>query len=183
MKKIENKIKELEERILKLEAIKKSAKIEKTGPAKGSLASDLDELMQRHSKTNKGGIIFTGIAIPSDKPERLVRWSGSGGFKTPKEVNDYLDNVSDEAVSLFCSIFSSAEKLHVIKALVKDGPLNQKELLAMTELTQGQFYHHIKDLIGGKFVHKIKKDQYDITPIGHMLALSFIGIIHSFSKN
>lgn len=182
MKNFEAKLKELEKRIKKLEASPKSNKNEKKAPPKGSLPSDLDELMQKHSKAHKGGIIFTGIAMPSDNPDRLVRWSGAGWFNSNKEVNDYLDKVSDEAVALFCSNFSSPEKLLIIKALIKDGPLNQKELLFLTKLTQGQFYHHIKDLISGKFIHKIKKDQYDITPMGHVLALSFMGIIHSFSK-
>lgn len=133
-------------------------------------------------RANKGGIIFSGIAMPSDNPDRLVRWSGAGGFNSVKEVNDFLDNVGDEGVSLFCSNFSSPEKLLVIKALIKDGPLNQKELLSLTKLTQVQFYHHIKDLISGKFIQKVKKDHYDTTPMGHVLALSFMGIIHSFLK-
>lgn len=182
MKNLETKLKELEKRIQKLEASPKTNKREKVGPPIGSLPSDLDELMQKHSKANKGGIIFSGIAMPSENPDRLVRWSGAGGFNNNKEVDEFLDKVSDEAVSLFCSNFSSPEKFLIIKALIKDGPLNQKDLLSLTKLTQGQFYHHIKDLIAGKFIHKIKKDQYDITPMAHVLALSFMGIIHSFTK-
>jgi hypothetical protein len=182
MKNIEAKLKELEKRIQKLESPSKKLKSEKAGPSKGSLPGDLDELMQKHSKTKKGGIIFSGIAMPSDNPDRLVRWSGAGGFESSRDVDDFLDNVSDEGVTLFCSNFSSPEKLLIIKALIKDGPLNQKELLSLTKITQGQFYHHIKDLISGKFIHKVKKDQYDITPMGHVLALSFMGIIHSFTK-
>ena len=182
MKNIEAKLKELEKRIQKLETPSKSKKLTNAGPSKGSLPSDLDELMQKHSKSNKGGIIFSGIAMPSENPDRLVRWSGAGGFNSSDEVNDFLDKVNDEGVSLFFSNFSSSEKLLIIKVLIKDGPLNQKDLLSLTNLTQGQFYHHIKDLINGKFVQKIKKDQYDITPTGHVLALSFMGIIHSFLK-
>ncbi len=63
--------------------------------------------MQKHGKANKGGIIFLGIAMPSDNPERLVGWSGAGGFKNSKEVDEFIDKVSDDAVSLFCSNFSS----------------------------------------------------------------------------
>jgi len=182
MKKLEEKLKELEKRVQKLESAPRAAKKEKVGSPKGSLPSDLDELMQKHSKVNKGGIIFSGIAMPSDKPAGFVRWSGAGGFNSSKEVDDFLDDVSDEGVALFCSNFSSPEKLLIIKALIKDGPLNQKELLSLTKITQGQFYHHIKDLISGKFIQKTKKDQYDITPMGHVLALSFMGIINSFLK-
>lgn len=173
---------ELEKRIKKLENQNKPQKAVSSGPTKGTLPADLDELMQKHSKSNKGGIIFSGIAMPSENPNRLVRWSGSGGFKDVQEVNDFLDKIDEAAISKFCSNFSSLEKLLIIKALIKEGPLNQKELLSLTNLSQGQFYHHIKDLIAGKFVIKSKKDQYDISPMGHVLSLSFMGIINTFLK-
>jgi hypothetical protein len=115
MKNLEIKLKELEKRIQKLESSPKSSKSERVGPPKGSLPSDLDELMQKHSKANKGGIIFSGIAMPSDNPERLVRWSGAGGFNNSKEVDEFLDKVSDEAVSIFCSNFSSPENFSLLK--------------------------------------------------------------------
>jgi hypothetical protein len=167
VKKITPKLKKLETRTKKL---------------KKTLVSDLDELMQKHSHSNKGGIIFSAIAIPSNNPERLVRWSGAGGFNNRKEIDEFIDKVSDEAVFLFCSNFSSAVKIQIIKTLIKDGPTNQKELWSFTKLAKEQFDHHIQDLICGKLIQKIKKDQYDITPMGHVLAMSFMGLIHSFSK-
>lgn len=183
MKNLELKLKDLEKRIKKLEGAKKSeTRPEKFVPSKGTLPADLDELMQKHSKSFKGGIIFSGIAMPSENPNRLIRWSGAGGFKDGKEVNDFLDNANEAGIAQFCSNFSSPEKLMIIKALIKKGSLNQKELLSLTKLSQGQFYHHIKDLINGKFVVKRKKDQYDITSMGHVLSLSFMGIINTFLK-
>lgn len=172
----------LEKRIKKLENQNKPLKSISSGPSKGTLPADLDDLMKKHSKSHKGGIIFSGIAMPSENPNRLVRWSGSGGFKDVQEVNDFLDKIDEAAISKFCSNFSSLEKLLIIKALIKEGPLNQKELLSLTNLSQGQFYHHIKDLIAGKFVIKSKKDQYDISQMGHVLSLSFMGIINTFLK-
>ncbi len=179
MKSIQSKLKELEQRITKLE---KPNVIKKSIPSKGSLPSDLDELMQKHSMSYKGGIIFSGIAMPSKNPDRLVRWSGAGGFKNGTEATEFLDSIDEGGISQFCSNFSSLEKLVIIKTLIKAGPLNQKELLSSTNLSQGQFYHHVKDLINGKFVVKSKKDQYDITPMGHVLSLSFMGIIKTFLK-
>jgi hypothetical protein len=118
MKNFKLKLNGPEKRTQKLESSPKSKKIVKTGPAKGSLTSDLDKLMQKHGKAYKGGIVFSGIAIPSDNPDRLVRWSGAGGFNNRKEFEEFLDKVTDKAVSLFCSSFSSPEKLLVIKALI-----------------------------------------------------------------
>jgi hypothetical protein len=183
MKTIESRLNDLEKRMKKLENLEKPIKkSQNTGPAKGTLPADLDELMQKHSKSFKGGIIFSGIAMPSENPNRLVRWSGAGGFKNDQEVEDFINKTNEDGISKFCSNFSSTEKLMIIKALIKDGPLNQKELLSLTKLSQGQFYHHVKDLINGKFVIKGKKDQYDITPMGHVLSLSFMGIINTFLK-
>ena len=60
--------------------------------------------------------------------------------------------------------------------------MGQKEILASAELSQGQFYHHLKDLLASRLVEKLEKDQYDLSEMGHVLSISFIGIVNAFAK-
>jgi hypothetical protein len=180
---INKKLLELEKRVNALE--RTSRKVVKTGSSRvklDALTVDLDNLMQKHSERFKNGILFSGLAIPSDNPTRLVRWSCSGGFKNDKEFDQFIELARSEDISRFCSNFSSPEKLKIIRAMIKEGSLTQKEVLERTDLTQGQFYHHIKELVGSKLIEKLKQDKYDLSPMGHVLATSFIGIINTFLK-
>lgn len=179
----DNKIVELEKRISALEkksvaALKKPASKTKLD----SLAVDLDIVMQSHNGRFAKGIFFSGLAIPSENPNRLVRWSCSGGFKTKNEFDSFLNMASADDVSRFCSNFSSPEKMKIIRILIQKEPLTQKEILELTGLTQGQFYHHVKELIANKLIQKMKQDKYDLSPMGHVLAMSFISIINTFLK-
>ena len=154
----------------------------KPATSEKELADDLDRLMLKHGGLFAKGLMFSGLAIPSKNPRRLVRWSGCGGFKTDKEFDQFIKNANAEVVSRFSANFSSPEKLFIIKSLIKAGPMGQKEILSATDLSQGQFYHHIKDLLSSKMVEKLEKDKYDLSPMGHVLAVSFIGLINAFAK-
>jgi DNA-binding transcriptional ArsR family regulator len=179
-----DKYAELEKRITALEKQLKGSPSPKKAskPSEKEFVSDLDALMQKHSKAFAKGIIFSGLAMPSTNPSRLIRWSGSGGFKNDGEVNEFIDNASAEDIARFCVNFSSPEKLLIIKSLIKQGPLGQKEILEITKISQGQFYHHLKDLLSSKLVEKQKKDTYDLSSMGHVLSMSFMGIINAFVK-
>jgi DNA-binding transcriptional ArsR family regulator len=181
---VADKFSELEKRVAALEKqLKTSPASKKTSkPSEKEFVTDLDALMQKHSKAFAKGIIFSGLAMPSTNPNRLIRWSGSGGFKNDNEVNDFIDNASAEDIARFCINFSSPEKLMIIKSLIKKGPLGQKEILEITKISQGQFYHHLKDLIANKLIEKQKKDTYDLSAMGHVLSMSFMGIINAFAK-
>lgn len=177
---LNKKIASLEKRILSLEKnavkpIKKNTSRKKDD----SLTIDLDNLMQDQSKRFEKGIFFSALAMPSNNPERLIRWSCSGGFKNKKEINNFLNFASAEGISQFCSNFSSPEKVKIIRILIEEETLTQKKILELTGLTQGQFYHHVKELIINKLVQKMKQDKYDLTPFGHVMAMSMIGIINS----
>lgn len=178
-----SKIEELEKRISKLEAVMGSSPA-KPSPATSEreLADDLDKLMKKHSGLFAKGLMFSGLAIPSKNPRRLVRWSGCGGFKNEREFDQFIRNANAELVSQFSANFSSPEKLFIIKSLINAGPLGQKEILNETDISQGQFYHHIKDLLSSKMVEKLEKDKYDLSPLGHVLSVSFIGLINAFAK-
>lgn len=179
----DKKIIELEKRITALE--KKSGIIATKSVSKAKLDSitvDLDNLMQTHSSRFNKGIFFSGLAVPSENPNRLVRWSCSGGFKTKNEFDSFLNKASDDDISQFCSNFSSPEKMKIIRILIQEEPMTQKEILELTGLSQGQFYHHVKELIANKLIQKLKQDKYDLSPMGHVLAMSFISIINTFLK-
>ena len=148
---MKNKASDLEKRLTRLEkAVFKDSRPATRTTKKSQLVSDLDSLMKDHHCD--GGIIFSGVAIPSKSEERFIRWSSSGNFKTVKELNKFIDDTSTDTVFDFCQSFSSKEKLSIIKALIKNESLTQKEIVKLTEITQGKFYHHIKDLISNKFV-------------------------------
>jgi|GEM_PF-4505912 len=136
---MQDKIKELEKRVTSLE--RKISPGKKDRPSmktnEKEFVTDLDNLMMKHGNLFKKGIIFSGLAMPSDNPNRLVRWSGCGGFKSDKEVNEFIENAKPEAISKFCLNFSSPEKLLIIKSLMKNGPMGQKEILEQTSITQG----------------------------------------------
>lgn len=179
----DKKLLELEKRIIALEKATKQPVIKKSKNRKESeLTIELDNLMQGHAKKFDKGIFFSGLALPSENPNRLIRWSCSGGFKNNNEFNNFLNLASAEDISRFCSNFSSPEKLKIIRILIEKEALTQKDILELTGLTQGQFYHHLKELISNKLVQKEKQDKYDLTPMGHVLAMSFIGIINTFLK-
>ncbi|MBT3980475.1 MAG: winged helix-turn-helix transcriptional regulator [Bacteriovoracaceae bacterium] len=72
--------------------------------------------------------------------------------------------------------------MKIIRTLIKKGPTSKKGLLDQTQLSQGQFYHHIKELISNNLITKAKKDEYDLSSMGHVLSVSFIGIINTFLK-
>ncbi|MFX3675599.1 MAG: winged helix-turn-helix domain-containing protein [bacterium] len=178
------KINELEKRIIALEklVLKPSKNTRRSKPKLDQLTVDLDNLMKIHRERFSGGVIFSGLALPSDNPNRLIRWSSSGGFKTPNDTDKFIDLATAEDISAFCSNFSSPEKMKIIRELIKDGPLSQKEILHQTKISQGQFYHHVKDMISNKLVEKPKKDFYDLSEMGHVLSVSFIGLINTFLK-
>lgn len=179
----DKKLMELEKRIIALE--KKSIVSSKKSASKtkiDSLTKDLDNVMQSHNSRFTKGMFFSGLAIPSENPNRLVRWSCSGGFKTKNEFDSFLNMASADDVSQFCSNFSSPEKMKIIRILIQEEPLTQKEILELTGLTQGQFYHHVKELVANKLIQKMKQDKYDLSPMGHVLAMSFISIINTFLK-
>jgi DNA-binding transcriptional ArsR family regulator len=175
---------DLEKRIKNLERLVGASDTKKKLPksTEKELAKDLDNLMNKHSGLFAKGIIFSGLAMPSTNPNRFIRWSGCGGFKNSAEVNEFIENASSEDVARFCQNFASPERLMIIKALIKEGPLGQKEILDSTNISQGQFYHHLKDLVASKLVEKKKKDTYDLSAMGHVLSLSFIGVVNAFIK-
>lgn len=179
-----DKFSELEKRVAALEKQRQASPPKKktSKPSEKEFVADLDALMQKHSQAFAKGIIFSGLAMPSTNPNRLIRWSGSGGFKNESEVDSFIDNASSEDIARFCVNFSSPEKLMIIKSLIKQGPLGQKEILEITKISQGQFYHHLKDLLASKLVEKHKKDTYDLSAVGHVLSMSFMGIINAFVK-
>jgi len=177
------KIEDLDKRITKLEALLGSSPAKlKSATTEKELANDLDKLMQKHGGLFSKGLMFSGLAIPSQNPRRLVRWSGCGGFKNEKEFDQFIGAASTDLVSQFSVNFSSPEKLSIVKSLIKVGPLGQKEILGETKISQGQFYHHIKDLLSSKMVEKLEKDKYDLSPMGHVLSISFMGLINAFAK-
>ncbi|MBT3982048.1 MAG: winged helix-turn-helix transcriptional regulator [Bacteriovoracaceae bacterium] len=177
------KLKELENRIKALENlnVKNISTAKSTRPKLDQLTIDLDELLVAHNKRFKKGIVFSGIAIPSENENRLIRWSCSGGFKSDKEFNEFIDQADANDISKFCQCFSSEEKLLIIRAIIKDGVMSQKQILEYTGLSQGQFYHHIKELILNRLIVK-EKSTYDLSPMGHVLSVSFTGIINAFIK-
>lgn len=179
-----DKLRELEKRVALLEklVVKPTKHSKKSTTKEDQLTIDLDNLMQTHRERFANGLVFSGLAFPSKNPNRFIRWSCSGGFKASKEVNEFLDLATAEHTSAFCSNFSTAEKMKIIKVLIKSGPLSQKEILNLTEISQGQFYHHVKDMITNKIIEKPKKDLYDLSPMGHVLSVSFIGLINAFLK-
>lgn len=181
------KLNELERRINKLEEfiapdITPKGKV-RTNNKENKLTLDLDELMVTHNKRYKKGVVFSGMAIPNntDNKDRLVRWSCSGGFKTDQEFNNFIDHASASDVSNFCNCFSSEEKLLIIRSLIKSGGMSQRDVLKSTGISQGQFYHHIKDLISYGLIVK-DRSVYDLSPMGHVLSISFTGIINTFIK-
>lgn len=178
------RIEELEKRVTALEKFASRPKevTKKKKVKEDQLTIDLDDLMKTHRDRFKGGILFSGLAMPSDNPNRLIRWSCSGGFKNQKDADDFINLATVEDISRFCSNFSTPEKMKIVRSLIKNGPLTQKEILEQTEISQGQFYHHIKDMISNKVVEKPKKDSYDLSEMGHVQSVSFIGLINTFLK-
>ncbi len=173
-------IKDMEKRLKKLEnEVFKYSKNKSSNKGNKTLVNDLDTLMK--NKYSKGGIVFSGVAIPSESGDRFVRWSTSGSFENSKEVYEYINQASTEAIFEFCQSFSSKEKLQIIKILLKNESLNQKDIVSLTGITQGKFYHHIKDLLSNKFV-KNTDSNYSLTAMGHVLAMSLIGLTNAFVK-
>lgn len=177
---MDKKITSLEKRVAELEkSIQKTTKKRTSKQKEDTLTLDLDTLMQDHRKRFEKGLFFSGLAMPTETPDRLIRWSCSGGFKNKKEFNNFLNFASADDIANFCSNFSTPEKIKIIRILIEEEALTQKKILELTGLTQGQFYHHVKELIANKLIRKIKQDKYDLTSVGHVMAMSFIGIINS----
>ncbi|MBK7890818.1 MAG: winged helix-turn-helix transcriptional regulator [Bdellovibrionales bacterium] len=177
------KVEDLEKRIAKLELMLGATPTKpKSATSEKELAIDLDKFMQKHGGLFQKGMMFSGLAMPSQNPRRLVRWSGCGGFKNDIEFDQFIETANTDIITKFSGNFSSIEKLAIVKSLIKDGPLAQKEILERTKISQGQFYHHIKDLLSSKMIEKIEKDKYDLSPMGHVLSISFLGLINAFAK-
>lgn len=178
-----SKIDELEKRVKLLEGIiyKDNSDPAANHVVEDQLTLDLDKVMINHGKKFENGVLFSGMAIPSNNKNHFTRWSCSGGFESNEEFNKFIDQASADDISKFCNCFSSGEKLLIIRALIKKGSMTQKEILEYTEISQGQFYHHIKDLISNKLIEK-NKSQYELSTTGHVLSVSFTGIINTFIK-
>ena len=72
-----------------------------------------------------------------DYPRRIVRWSGSGGFKNEKEFNQFIDAANTDIIAKFSANITSAEKLTIIIVLIQGEPLGQKEILKLTHISNG----------------------------------------------
>lgn len=180
---VDKKIAALEKRITALEKIAESSPKKSVSKVKpDTIPYELDKLMQDQSHQYPKGVFFSGLAVPSENPSRLIRWSCSSGFKTKTDFKKFLNLASADDISRFCSNFSSPEKMKIVRILIEEEPLTQKEILDLTGLSQGQFYHHVKELISNQLIQKVKQDKYDLTPMGHVLATTFIGIINAFLK-
>lgn len=187
-KMLKTKMDELEKRISRLE---KKQNIDKFNPDKSyypknepeyvikieNLLHDLKNKIQKALITSCGFIHFN---------DKTPQWSWIMGFDTESEFINFIYNANCKKIAELCSQFTTKEQINIVKNLIVFGPQSQGDLLKRLKISQGQFYHYIKDLISNKLVERKKKDLYNATIDGLVLFTNLLAAAFScndaFSK-
>jgi DNA-binding HxlR family transcriptional regulator len=74
-------------------------------------------------------------------------------------------------IEKFFSIFSSEKRVSLMRALLNDETKTSAALKEETGLTEGQFYHHMRELAAAECLVKKDQDQYRLSNTGKILLL------------
>lgn len=92
-------------------------------------------------------------------------------FFVPSEKVVENRKCPEETIEKFFSIFSNKQRIALMRAMIGSENITSTELQAKTGLTEGQFYHHIRELASAECVIKKGQDQYRLSDTGKILLL------------
>jgi hypothetical protein len=84
-------------------------------------------------------------------------------FFVPSEKVVENRKCPEEAIEKFFSIFSNRQRVSLMRAMIGIESITSTELREKTGLTEGQFYHHIRELSSAECVVKKGQDQYRLS--------------------
>lgn len=96
--------------------------------------------------------------------------------------DDVLRSHSASEIARLFSPFGSAERLAILFSLYRSEKTGQA-LCEETGLTQGQLYHHVKDLIYLGYVRQRGRNRYDITLKGRQALLTMVLMADDFARH
>ncbi len=165
---VENKIKELEERLARLEreiSEIKSKITPKEVIEEISVEAIRKKLIEQSEEFKEGFVMIAGYA-------KNNRWEM---ISTPKNLLD----LNPKKIATFCESLSNECRVKILKALY-DGTKTSSELSKITGLEGGQLYHHLRILIQNRLISVRRRGEYQITGFGiqALLVLSLMsGVI------
>lgn len=172
MKDLQERVKMLEERIQKLEAmLTTQAEVSEKGEVSSRdfekkdfgdlMLTPLEQLMEQDEA--KAGVLFAGII----KGEISWAWADIHTSATiEKERVDYAE------IAELTALFSSPQRVAILHALT-GGSLTSSELEERSALTGGQLYHHLKELKAANLVAQDGRGKYRLTRLGLMGFMAF----------
>jgi DNA-binding HxlR family transcriptional regulator len=92
-------------------------------------------------------------------------------FCIPSDKVEENRNCPEEIISKYFSIFSGVQRISLMRALLNEEPRTSAELKEETGLTDGQFYHHLRELAAAGCLLKKGHDQYHLSDTGKKLLL------------
>jgi len=107
----------------------------------------------------KGG---SGLASFAQNPTMLF---------IPSDKVEENRNCPEEVILKYFSIFSATQRISLMRALLSEEPKSSAELKEETGLTDGQFYHHMRELAAAGCLLKKGHDQYRFSDTGKKLLL------------
>ena len=96
--------------------------------------------------------------------------------------DDVLRSHSPSEIARQFAPFGSAERLSILFSLYGSERSGQS-LCDETGLSQGQLYHHVKDLMYLGYVRQRGRNRYDITPKGRQALLTIVLMADDFARH
>ncbi len=152
---------------------------EMEGPAK-----QIRELLQGEPLIlvfNLGGFCVVRGRIWTHETGYSGRASFAGNptmFFVPKDKVRENRSCPEEVIEKYFSIFSSRQRISLMRALLNDEIKNSAKLREEAGLTEGQFYHHTRGLAAAGCILKKGQDQYCLSDTGKILLL----IVEAFAS-
>jgi len=119
-----------------------------------------------------GAIMYRGLL---DGPEGERSWDQTRN-------DDLLHSHSPEDIARELAPFGSAERVAILYSLYREQKTNTA-LCEETGLTQGQLYHHIKDLVYLGYVQQSGRGSYHITLKGRQTLLTLAALIDDLARH
>jgi len=134
----------------------------------------LQELLGRSGQPGgpRGAVVYRGVVESEDETRE---WEQA-------RADEVLRSHSASELAQLVSPFGSAERVAILMGLYRAEKTGQS-LCEETGLSQGQLYHHIKDLLYLGYVRQSSRNLYDITPRGRQALLTVAIMVDDFSRH
>jgi DNA-binding MarR family transcriptional regulator len=120
----------------------------------------------------RGAIVYRGTVEDADERRE---WD-------EVREDDVLRSHSPAEIAQRLAPFGSAERVALLYALYT-GERTQQDLCEETGLTQGQLYHHIKDLLYLGYAVQRGRNRYSITGKGRQALLTVVTMLDDFARH